>query len=56
MLWRKVPGRQGTGYYKVKLFSFWRIDGYYVEYPEGSEIPWHVDPVVVEDITALTSC
>jgi hypothetical protein len=45
MLWKRVPGRQGTGYYKTKIFSFWRFDCYYVEYGVGSLIPGHVDPV-----------
>lgn len=39
------PGRQGTGYWKKKLWSFWRTDAYILRYPEGSGVPWHRDPI-----------
>lgn len=41
------PGRQGTGYRKLKLFSSKRIgcDMYILWYPEDSHVPMHVDPV-----------
>lgn len=40
-------GRQGTGYYKCKLFqsSLLKLDLYLLKYPPGSEIPIHSDPV-----------
>ena len=41
-------GRQGTGYDKMLLFTGrWPVpfDSYLIRYPEGSEIPPHVDPV-----------
>lgn len=42
-------GRQGTGYgKKLLLTGRWPLpfDCYLLKYPEGSEIPPHVDPVV----------
>ena len=45
---RWQPGRQGTGYDKMLLFTaLWPIpfDSYLLRYPEGSEIPPHTDPV-----------
>ena len=38
-------GRQGTGYEKLKIFSFWRVDCYLLRLPEGSYIPKHVDKI-----------
>lgn len=38
-------GRQGTGYRKLKVFSFWRVDCYILWYPPKSYIPTHTDPV-----------
>lgn len=42
-----VPGRQGTGYYKLLLgkaaFPF-RWDVYILKFPDGSRIDWHTDP------------
>lgn len=40
-------GRQGTGYNKIRLFESQRFkcDGYLLYYPEGSEIPLHIDHV-----------
>lgn len=43
MTWQ--PGRRGTGYWKLKLWSFWRTDAYILRYPEGSSVPWHRDSV-----------
>lgn len=45
---RWQPGRQGTGYDKMLLFTArWPLpfDSYLLRYPEGSEIPPHTDPV-----------
>lgn len=41
------PGRQGTGYRKLKIFSskLLKCDMYLLWYPEGSWVPMHVDPV-----------
>lgn len=45
------PGRQGTGYEKLKLFNRWKFfsrfkwDLYLLRYPVGSAIPRHRDPV-----------
>lgn len=45
------PGRQGTGYEKLKLVERWKFfsrfkwDLYLLRYPVGSGIPWHRDPV-----------
>jgi hypothetical protein len=40
-----VPGRQGTGYEKLKLFSALFFDSYVLRFDEGSYIPEHVDIV-----------
>lgn len=43
-------GRQGTGYDKMLLLTgLWPLpfDSYLINYPEGSEIPAHTDPVKV---------
>lgn len=48
MLFRWDLGRQGTGYRKCLLAALaWPVsfDLYLIHYPEGSEIPWHTDPV-----------
>ena len=45
------PGRQGTGYEKLKLFNRWKFssrfkwDLYLIRYPVGSGIPRHMDSV-----------
>lgn len=39
------PGRQGTGYEKLKIWSFWRTDCYLLRYRVGASIPQHIDPV-----------
>jgi len=43
MPWER--GRQGTGYWKLRLAQgrFW--DLYLIDYPPGTEIPVHTDPV-----------
>ena len=38
-------GRQGTGYRKLKLFTGKSFDCYLIDYPPGTHIPIHVDPV-----------
>lgn len=41
-------GRQGTGYDKMLLLTAsWPIafDSYLINYPDGAEIPAHIDPV-----------
>ena len=42
-----ILGRQGTGYYKLKLFQsrLLGVDLYLLKYPPGSSIPIHSDPV-----------
>ncbi len=43
-----IPGRQGTGYFKLKLVECqWpvKFDIYVLKYPLGSQIPYHTDPV-----------
>jgi hypothetical protein len=42
---RWEPGRQGTGYSKLRLYSLWRTDCYILHYPVGSHVPLHSDPV-----------
>ena len=41
----KEPGRQGGGYFKKLLFKTKVMDCYLLEFPEGSEVPYHTDPV-----------
>ena len=43
---RWVDGRQGGGYRKMLLFSSVKrqLDVYLLHFPEGSEVPIHVDP------------
>lgn len=43
MTWE--PGRQGSGYFKRKLFGWSWGDCYLLKYPEGSRVPPHRDPV-----------
>lgn len=38
-------GRQNTGYWKLKLFSFYFMDCYILYYPVNSYIPVHTDAV-----------
>ena len=40
-------GRQGTGYYKLKLFEskIFKCDCYLLKYPTNSEVPFHLDKV-----------
>jgi hypothetical protein len=38
-------GRQGTGYRKLLLAQGRRWDLYVIDYPPGTSIPRHVDPV-----------
>jgi hypothetical protein len=42
---RWQPGRQGTGYRKLLLGQGARWDLYVLDYPPGTAIPTHVDPV-----------
>jgi hypothetical protein len=42
---RWQPGRQGTGYRKLLLAQGRRWDLYVLDYPQGTSIPTHVDPV-----------
>lgn len=43
-------GRQGSGYFKLKLFESWRLkcDCWLLKYPKGSYINWHQDPTPVK--------
>lgn len=34
MKWQK--GRQNAGYSKLKLWTFWRMDGYILKFPKGT--------------------
>jgi hypothetical protein len=45
MRFRWQPGRQGTGYRKLLLAQGRRWDLYVLDYPAGSSIPVHTDPV-----------
>ena len=38
-----TEGRQGTGYFKIKIFSFFRVDCYILKFPKSSKIPSHLD-------------
>lgn len=38
-------GRRNSGYLKLKLFLFSRLDCWILKYPENSNIPPHVDNV-----------
>lgn len=38
-------GRQGTGYRKLLIFQKWFFDCWIIDYPIGSFIPTHTDPV-----------
>jgi hypothetical protein len=42
---RWQPGRQGTGYRKLLIARGRRWDLYILDYPVGTSIPKHVDPV-----------
>src|SRR5258708_15512001 len=42
---RWEAGRQGTGYRKLRLGRGRRWDLYLIDYPPGTSIPEHVDPV-----------
>ena len=42
---RWEAGRQGTGYRKLLLGQGRRWDLYLIDYPPGTSIPKHVDPV-----------
>ena len=46
MALRWQPGRQGTGYRKLLLARGKRWDLYVLDYPPGTAIPEHVDPVL----------
>ena len=39
------PGRQGTGYRKLLVAHGRRWDLYVLDYPPGTSIPTHVDPL-----------
>ncbi|HEY3254677.1 MAG TPA: hypothetical protein VGJ91_12040 [Polyangiaceae bacterium] len=43
MRWER--GRQGTGYFKLRLAQGRRWDLYLLRYPPGSSVPPHRDPV-----------
>src|SRR5580704_12145455 len=45
MAFRWQPGRQGTGYRKLLVAQGRRWDLYVLDYPPGTAIPTHVDPV-----------
>jgi hypothetical protein len=48
LAFRWQSGRQGTGYDKMLLLTArWPLpfDSYLIRYPDGSEIPPHIDPV-----------
>ena len=43
-MWKR--GRQETGYFKLKLLQLKNFDCYLLKFPQGSEIPEHIDPVM----------
>jgi hypothetical protein len=43
-MFKFTKGRQDANYYKCKLWSFWRIDGWIIKC-DNEAIPEHVDPV-----------
>lgn len=51
MKFKWEPGRQGTGYEKLKLFNRWKFfsrfkwDLYLLRYPVGAGVQLHLDPV-----------
>jgi hypothetical protein len=45
MRFRWEAGRRGTGYRKLRLGQGRRWDLYVIDYPAGTSIPTHVDPV-----------
>ena len=45
MGFRWQPGSQGTGYRKLLVARGRRWDLYVLDYPSGTSIPTHVDPV-----------
>lgn len=38
-------GRQSDSYFKMKIFSFWRIDCYILKFPPLSRVPTHTDRI-----------
>lgn len=44
-LLRWSPGRQGTGYRKLPIARGQTWDVYVIDYPAGSSVPTHRDPV-----------
>ncbi|MCA9719211.1 MAG: 2OG-Fe(II) oxygenase [Myxococcales bacterium] len=42
---RWQPGRQGTGYWKLRLLALRRLDLYLLRFPPGSRVPAHRDAV-----------
>jgi hypothetical protein len=42
-------GRQGSGYYKLKLFSskYFKRDAYLLFFPKGCIVPPHTDPISI---------
>jgi hypothetical protein len=46
MRWpRWERGRQDTGYRKLKLLEGRSFDVHVIDYPRGTDIPWHCDPI-----------
>ncbi|HYX21483.1 MAG TPA: 2OG-Fe(II) oxygenase [Thermoanaerobaculia bacterium] len=45
MKWRWEPGRQGTGYRKMRIAGGASWDLHLLDYPPGASVPRHVDPV-----------
>jgi hypothetical protein len=45
MTWRWEPGRQGTGYRKMRLAGGASWDLHLLDYPPGTSVPRHTDPV-----------
>ena len=39
-----MPGRQGTGYRKLRLWSWWFSDAYLIRYASGAFVMAHWDP------------
>ena len=45
MMWRWLPGRQGTGYRKLLLVHGENLDIHVLDYPHLSHVPVHMDPI-----------
>ena len=42
---RWIKGRQNYFYEKLKIYSFWRVDCYFIKYSKGCAVGYHTDDV-----------